>query len=540
MRDARVDGVADEVLVALGQSEGPERDVGHLEPGLAERATRTHGPPLGRTGIGIAGREADARERAADDEGPPIDASAVRRTAVRRHVSAATPRTSARQSHAMRLDCGEATSESSRAMGGRSTLAAVSFVVLSALSSDAFAAKLRECRATCAPRVEDECADLSRKKARKCRKRIVRACRRTGLEQCSPPTTTTTTVTPTSEPEPSTTTTTSTTTLPASLCGNGVIDPGEKCDGPSLGDDAPYCLRGGPVTCLSSCAGWDFSACYQCQNGIREGLEECDGDDLGGATCPVGSTGGSPVCETNCRLDYTPCIQCGDGNLDAGEFCDDGNTDAQDGCSPTCQDECGDGILEPAYEFCDDGNESNGDGCSKFCEPTPIYLGGGDETDDECALQWSVSSDVPAASTVTCADGQSPCDHGPAGDESCRFLVFFCKNNPGLHGTCNWSGVSRVALVGDSLSGAAALDDGEQSSVLGAFVSAFGFAGGVASGTNPERTVTPVVTRSDLCGQFALDVASGSSRAVAIQIEDGHVPAGIDVDEITLTCGAGG
>jgi cysteine-rich repeat protein len=373
-------------------------------------------------------------------------------------------------------------------------------VVLSALSlSDASAAKLHECRATCAASVEDECADLSRKKARRCRKRIVRECRRTGLERCLPPTTTTlaatttstTSVTTTSEPTPSSsTTTTSTTTIPT-----------------------PYC-----------------------QNGIRDGLEQCDGDDIGDATCPEGSTG-TPVCKLNCKLDYGPCNECGDGNLDAGEFCDDGNHDAHDGCSPTCQDECGDGILEPAgLEACDDGNESSGDGCNMFCELTPIYNGGGDDPSDVCALQWGASTDTPVTGTVTCADGQSPCDHGPAGDETCRFLVFFCMNNPSFNTPCTWSGVSGVELVGDSLSGAAALDDAEQSSVLGAFVTAFEFAGGVASGTNPGRTVTPVVTRGELCGQFALDVASGSRRTVAVRIEDDNVPADVDVDQLALTC----
>ena len=84
----------------------------------------------------------------------------------------------------------------------------------------------------------------------------------------------------------------------------------------------------------------------------------------------------------------------------------------------------------------------------------------------------------------------------------------------------------------------AALDDGQQSSVLGAFTSALEFAGGAVSGMNPERAVTPVVTGADLCGQFALDVASGSSRTVAIEIQDGHVPAGVDVDQLTLSCTA--
>src|SRR5262249_25783297 len=41
---------------------------------------------------------------------------------------------------------------------------------------------------------------------------------------------------------------------------------------------------------------------------------------------------------------------CGNGVIDSGEECDDGNTDAGDGCSPTCQiepDLDGDGFPDP-------------------------------------------------------------------------------------------------------------------------------------------------------------------------------------------------
>lgn len=421
----------------------------------------------------------------------------------------------------------------------RLLLVAASLAILTTVPDvpGATAATLRQCRSACGARVQDECSDLSRRRTRQCRKRIVRACRRTGLAQCLP-TTTTATATTTTEPTASSSTTTTTGTLPTPLCGNGVIDSGEMCDGASLGDG--YCLQGGPITCLPSCAGWNYNACYHCQNGVREGLEDCDGADIGDATCPAGSTGGSPVCKSSCTLDYGPCIQCGDGNLDPGEYCDDGNTDAHDGCSPTCQSECGDGILEPPLEMCDDGANANGDGCNAFCEIPMPYAGGGSEVDDGCALQWGAASDAPLGATLTCTDGQSPCDRGPASDETCRFLVYFCVNNPSSTVACPWSGVSRVALVGDSLSGPAALDEGERTTVLHAFATALEWAGGGVSGVNPERTVTPVVTNGILCGQFALDVASGSSRAVAVQIEDGHVPAGVDVDQLTLSCTAGG
>ncbi|MCB9682868.1 MAG: DUF4215 domain-containing protein [Alphaproteobacteria bacterium] len=60
---------------------------------------------------------------------------------------------------------------------------------------------------------------------------------------------------------------------------------------------------------------------------------------------------------------------CGDSQTSVSEDCDDGNTDDEDGCSSTCQDEvCGDGIVQAALgEACDDGNTANGDGCTATC-----------------------------------------------------------------------------------------------------------------------------------------------------------------------------
>ena len=65
-------------------------------------------------------------------------------------------------------------------------------------------------------------------------------------------------------------------------------------------------------------------------------------------------------------------VVCGNGTIQGNEECDDGNTDACDGCSATCQDEpplvCGDSILnEPWGEDCDDGNQTDCDGCSADC-----------------------------------------------------------------------------------------------------------------------------------------------------------------------------
>lgn len=65
---------------------------------------------------------------------------------------------------------------------------------------------------------------------------------------------------------------------------------------------------------------------------------------------------------------------CGNNEVEDGEQCDDGNTNAGDGCSPTCQNEipvCGNNIIDVGEE-CDDGNTNDGDGCDSTCQSENI------------------------------------------------------------------------------------------------------------------------------------------------------------------------
>ncbi len=49
-----------------------------------------------------------------------------------------------------------------------------------------------------------------------------------------------------------------------------------------------------------------------CGNGVREGAEECDGSDLGGATCgDFGCSSGTLSCTSSCTLDTSACTSCG-------------------------------------------------------------------------------------------------------------------------------------------------------------------------------------------------------------------------------------
>lgn len=134
----------------------------------------------------------------------------------------------------------------------------------------------------------------------------------------------------------------------APVCGDGTADTdaGEQCDGGDLAG-ADCRSRGfdrGALACNEDCS-FDTSGCVGsadpiCGNGVREGDEACDGDELGGATCWIlGYGGGELTCTGDCALDESSCVDeqpWGDvggvpgdaGVLDAGTGApDSGSTD---------------------------------------------------------------------------------------------------------------------------------------------------------------------------------------------------------------------
>jgi hypothetical protein len=89
----------------------------------------------------------------------------------------------------------------------------------------------------------------------------------------------------------------------ADLCGNGVVDNGEDCDGAELGGETCVTqgLDSGDLACTDACT-FDLSTCLGCGNGQIEVGEVCDGTNLDGQTCTdVGNfTGGTLACNATC------------------------------------------------------------------------------------------------------------------------------------------------------------------------------------------------------------------------------------------------
>jgi len=129
-----------------------------------------------------------------------------------------------------------------------------------------------------------------------------------------------------------------TTTLvsaPAAVCGNGVAESGEQCDGADLGS----CVTG-PCTANCTCPA------PACGNNIVESGEACDGSSLG--SCAFGP------CNADCTC---PVPVCGNNVIEGTEQCDGSNLGAcaNSPCNSDCTclaSVCGNDIVEAA-EQCD-------------------------------------------------------------------------------------------------------------------------------------------------------------------------------------------
>jgi len=130
---------------------------------------------------------------------------------------------------------------------------------------------------------------------------------------------------------------------------------------------------------------------FVCGNGVREGTEECDGDDLGGASCQgLGYASGTLTCYLYCKLNTAQCQVeqvCGDGVATGDEECDGSDLRGQScqslyGLAGTlaCDSQChyGDGdCRSPDDGFCDIAAGENQLDNPGDCGFSVVSVGGG-------------------------------------------------------------------------------------------------------------------------------------------------------------------
>jgi hypothetical protein len=98
------------------------------------------------------------------------------------------------------------------------------------------------------------------------------------------------------------------------VCGDGVLNGMEVCDGADLGvetcETQGYDL-GGTLACTQDCT-FDTDNCVSsCGDGVVNGPnEECDGADLNGKSCTgEGYQGGTLTCNPDCTLSKASCCK---------------------------------------------------------------------------------------------------------------------------------------------------------------------------------------------------------------------------------------
>jgi cysteine-rich repeat protein len=199
-----------------------------------------------------------------------------------------------------------------------------------------------------------------------------------------------------------------------------------------------------------------------CGNGVVDPGEVCDWAD--------------PTNGNRCRTDCLHLATCGDHVIDsyAGEQCDDGNTTSGDGCSATCQIEaCGNGILDPG-EVCDDGNNASGDGCSADCKSLETCGNGYvDVTKGEQCDDGAANSDAPDALCRPdcrfrrCGDGiidpgaGEQCEAGQLGTRTCLDFGFYDAPGLACGPTCAFDTSACAGYCGDRVVNGSEVCDGQ-------------------------------------------------------------------------------
>ncbi len=229
-----------------------------------------------------------------------------------------------------------------------------------------------------------------------------------------------------------------------SVCGNGIREGSEQCDG----TDDSACK---PFQYCRGCKCIDKP--QVCGDGKIEGTEQCEND----SDCR------SPLVCVKCMCVWNQSV-CGDGILEAGEQCDAGHSCASgyhcSGCKCLANPGyCGDGKIDPG-EQCDPNANPTGCksgvcsatcqcvspptlDCGQICGNTPgaQNIGGNYTSQDECAA--AVQSIYNESCSLSCSYAQLYKVSNPAGSATCCCAVagpvYPCSNCSCLGMGCNQS-----------------------------------------------------------------------------------------------------
>ena len=190
------------------------------------------------------------------------------------------------------------------------------------------------------------------------------------------------------------------------VCGNGVVDEGEACDGKAFGEGTRECPDGesflegkseNDITC-QGCRVVTSGVCApsaKCGNSALDDGEVCDGDKFAenARQCPEGQvlaegkTSADITCSASCAVvtsgacvDASTDPKCGDGRLDAGELCD--GTQFADGVR-----------VCPEGKIFAEGKTSADITCSDACD---VVTSGACEASE---LEWRISDDCAGKNT---------------------------------------------------------------------------------------------------------------------------------------------
>ena len=352
--------------------------------------------------------------------------------------------------------------------------------------------------------------------------------------------------------------------IQANYCGNGIVDADESCDLTKFAGNKTSCVQwdsnyaSGNVSCNADCT-INYDNCVDstpvCGDGIVNGDEVCDGSKFhdNRSACktlyPDLYSSGQMGCTDTCTYDASACVKlCGDGtvNTSKGEVCDhsdsgdkfptSSNTCAKvvgpgstgtlkcaencltiDTSECTIPPECGNGVIETGEECDSSAFPIDSVSCADY---NSSYIRGEVTCNANCTINYNLCELAPEP--PSCGDGKLDdgelCDDNkfPDNTKACNKLFpdLYDKGTVKCTDTCEYDTTACVPLCGNgtvNISKGEACDHSDSgdkfptSANSCAKVVGTGSTGTLACSTDCKSIITSGCTAETLCGNGKLD-----------------------------------